>query len=231
MSDAPATADPAATRSVHTSHGQASDAAPAAADLAPTTTGDAPTDDEYMIALQEGRAAAFDALVDRHRAPLEGFFFKNTRDRMLAEDLAQETLLKVYSQAWDYIPMGRFKAWMYRMGRNLLIDTVRKQTNDVILRASRGSDADETDRLARFAGEFMDPQKAASLSERRDSLDTLLADLPEDQRQTVTLHYYNGLPLSEVADVMETNVSTCKSRLRLARDKLRGRIEAAGWHT
>ena len=196
---------------------------------APATDEEDVSDDDLMIALQEGRAAAFEEIVDRHRGPLEGFFFKNTRDRMLAEDLAQETLLKVYGQAWDYIPMGRFKAWMYRMGRNLLIDTVRKQTNDVILRAHRGSDADEQDRLARFAGEFLSPEAAAGLAERKESLDEMLGDLPEDQRQTVTLHYYNGLPLAEVADVMETNVSTCKSRLRLARDKLRGRIEAAGW--
>ena len=186
-------------------------------------------DDELMIALQEGRSEAFDTLVDRHRGPLEGFFLKNTRDRGLAEDLAQETLLKVYNQAWDYIPMGRFKGWMYRMGRNLLIDTVRKQTNDVILRAYRGTATDEDDRLARFAGEVLGPDEAAGLSERNESLDALLQELPDDQRQTVTLHYYNGLPLSEVAEVMETNVSTCKSRLRLARDKLRGRIESAGW--
>ena len=199
--------------------------------VAPRPSGppDPPTDDELMIALQEGRASAFDELVDRHRGPLEGFFFKNARDRQLAEDLAQETLLKVYGQAWDYIPMGRFKGWMYRMGRNLLIDTVRKRSNDVILRAARGSAADEEDRLARFAGDLLGPDERAGLSERKDALDGLLADLPDDQRQTVTLHYYSGLPLAEVAEVMETNVSTCKSRLRLARDKLRGRIEAAGW--
>lgn len=184
------------------------------------------TDDDLMIQLQEGRSSAFDELVDRHRRPLEGFFYKNTRDSQLAEDLAQETLLKVYNQAWDYIPLGRFKAWMYRMGRNLLIDTVRKRSNDVLLRAARGSDEGEDDRLARLAGEFLDPGEAVHLMERSESIDELLTTLPEDQRQTVTLHYYNGLPLAEVADVMETNVSTCKSRLRLARDKLRERLEA-----
>lgn len=182
------------------------------------------SDDDLMIQLQEGRNHAFDELVDRHRRPLEGFFFKNTRDSQLAEDLAQETLLKVYNQAWDYIPLGRFKAWMYRMGRNLLIDTVRKRSNDVLLRAARGRNEDEDDRLARLAGEFLQPEEQVRLSERNESIDELLATLPEDQRQTVTLHYYNGLPLAEVADVMQTNVSTCKSRLRLARDKLRERL-------
>lgn len=183
------------------------------------------TDDDLMIQLQEGRSSAFDELVDRHRRPLEGFFFKNTRDSQLAEDLAQETLLKVYNQGWDYIPLGRFKAWMYRMGRNLLIDTVRKRSNDVLLRAARGSDEGEDDRLARLAGEFLDPSEAIRLSEQKEAIDEMLSNLPEDQRQTVTLHYYSGLPLAEVADVMQTNVSTCKSRLRLAREKLRDRLD------
>ena len=89
-------------------------------------------DDQLMIRLQAGDAQAFEELVYQHQSALVGFFFNNTRDLQLSEDLTQETLLRVYNQSWNYLPSGRFRGWMFRIGRNLLIDNVRKQTNDVL---------------------------------------------------------------------------------------------------
>jgi RNA polymerase sigma-70 factor (ECF subfamily) len=86
-----------------------------------------------MVRIQSGDTAAFDELVDLHQGSLIGFFFRNTRDAQLSEDLTQETLLKLYNQAWDYLPVGRFRGWMYRIGRNLLIDNVRRRTNDALV--------------------------------------------------------------------------------------------------
>ncbi len=57
-------------------------------------------DDQLMIRLQEGDNAAFDELVDRYQSPLIGFFIRNTRDVQLSEDLAQDTLIKLYQQSW-----------------------------------------------------------------------------------------------------------------------------------
>ena len=186
------------------------------------------TDDALMIRHQEGEAAAFDALVARYRGPLRGYFIKKLRDRTLADDLVQETLLKVYSGGWDYIPQGRFRGWLFRIASNLTVDTVRRQARDVVLAAYRGSEAGEDDPMARFADDLLPPEHQAFLHERAAILDDFVAELPSEQRETVILHYYNGVPLPEVAEAMETNLSTCKSRLRLAREKLSGRIESAG---
>ena len=68
------------------------------------------TDDELMLLVQAGEDRAFERLVERHQGPLWGFFFRNVRDAQLAEDLTQETLLKLYNQAWDYLPRGKFRA-------------------------------------------------------------------------------------------------------------------------
>ena len=76
-------------------------------------------DDQIMIRIQSGDPHAFEELVKLHQGPLIGFFFRNTRDAQLSEDLTQETLLRVYNQSWDYIPLGRFKGWMFRIARNL----------------------------------------------------------------------------------------------------------------
>lgn len=186
------------------------------------------SDDELMIQLQSGETSAFDELVDRHQGALIGFFVRNTRDVQLSEDLAQETLLKVYHQAWDYLPLGRFRGWMFRIARNLLIDTVRRRSSDALVRAVQRVPAEEQDALARVAGAMLSPLELAQGRELATMVDELLAELPDDQRQTFILHHYSGLSLPEVAAIMEVGVSTCKSRLRLAREKLAERLRAQG---
>lgn len=186
-------------------------------------------DDQLMVRIQEGDARAFRELMDRHQSPLIGFFFRNTRDAQMAEDLAQETLLRVYDQSWDYLPQGRFRGWMYRIGRNLLIDSVRKQSHDALIRAVKGNhDADQTDAMARLAGEVLSPEVHAGHRELARIVDELLDEIPEEQRLTFTLHHYAGLPLPEVAEVMETSLPTTKSRLRLAREKLQEKLMQRG---
>ena len=109
-------------------------------------------DDRLMIRLQEGDRAAFDDLVSRHQGDLYGFFVKNTRDPALAEDLTQETLLKIYGLAWDYLPLGRFRGWMFRIARNLLIDTVRRRGHDALVHALRSKERhdDAADAVVKF---------------------------------------------------------------------------------
>lgn len=183
-----------------------------------------------MIRLQEGAMDAFDEIVERYEAPLVGFFFRNTRDAQLSEDLAQETLLRVYSQAWDYLPSGRYRGWMYRIARNLMIDNIRRQSHDALVKAVRGrKDDDEFDALARVADSLLPPQQTASQHELAAMVEELLAGLPEDQRLTFTLYHYCDLPLPEVSGIMETSLPTTKSRLRLAREKLQKLLKARGF--
>lgn len=181
-------------------------------------------DDQRMIRIQSGDPHAFEELVDCHQGPLVGFFFRNTRDVQLSEDLAQETLLRVYNQSWDYLPVGRFAGWMYRIARNLLIDNIRRQSHDALVKAVKGKYDDDNDALSRLAGQVIPPDEIANHREISRIVDSLLEQIPEDQRLTFVLHHYSGLTLSEVADVMETSLPTSKSRLRLAREKLREKL-------
>jgi RNA polymerase sigma-70 factor (ECF subfamily) len=184
-------------------------------------------DDQLMVSLQSGEPRAFEMIVERYQGPLIGFFFRNTRDMQLSEDLTQETLLRVYNQSWDYLPVGKFRGWMYRIARNLLVDNVRRQSHDALIKAVK-SNYSEADAMSRLAGEVLSPEANADYQEIARIVDELLADIPEDQRLTFVLHHYTGLSLSEVADAMESTLSTCKSRLRLAREKLRERLLLRG---
>lgn len=185
-------------------------------------------DDQLMIRLQKGETAAFEVLVDRYQGQLYGFFMKNIRDSQTAEDLSQETLLRVYNQFWDYIPSGRFRGWMYRIARNLMIDNIRRQSHDALVRASKGKANDEDDTLARIAVELESPDERASRGELSRMVDEVLDELPEEQRLTFTMYHYGQLSLPEVANIMQTSLPTTKSRLRLAREKLQDKLAARG---
>lgn len=186
------------------------------------------TDDQLMVRLQGGESRAFDSLVERYQGQLLGFFFRNTRDRQLSEDLAQETFLRLHNQSWDFLPVGKFRGWLYRLARNLLIDNVRRQSHDALVKAVTGKQQDEEDGLARLTEEILSPQAHADNREIAGIVDEILRHLPEEQRLTFLLHHYGGLTLVEVADAMEANVPTTKSRLRLAREKLQERLRARG---
>lgn len=191
----------------------------------------APTDvdDELMLRLQDGDRRAFDALVERHQGSLLGFFIRQTRDRQLSEDLTQETLLKVYHQSWDFLPRGCFRGWMFRIARNLLIDNSRRRSHDALVKAIRNHPAqDEQDLLTRLVGEVATPAEIAGRREIASLVDKLLSQIPEEQRVTFVMHHFSGLSLPEVALAMECNLPTTKSRLRLAREKLREKLADRG---
>ncbi len=186
------------------------------------------TDDQLMVRLQTGDSRAFDSLVERYQGQLLGFFFRNTRDRQLSEDLTQETFLRLHNQSWDFLPVGKFRGWLYRLARNLLIDNVRRQSHDALIKAVTGTEQDEEDGLARLTEEILSPDSHADVREMAAIVDEMLRHLPEEQRLTFLLHHYGGLTLVEVADAMEANVPTTKSRLRLAREKLQEKLRARG---
>lgn len=186
-------------------------------------------DDACMLRMQGGDRYAFDELVARHQSALIGFFIRHLRDSQLAEDLTQETLIRVYKESWDYLPRGSFRGWMFRIARNLLIDSTRRRSHDALVRAIKCSGAtEEDDGLSRIEGDDVAPVDRADQREIVRLVDALLPELPDEQRSTFILYHYNSLSLPEIADATESNLPTCKSRLRLAREKLREKLQERG---
>jgi len=189
-------------------------------------------DDQKMIRLQEGDPDAFDDIVATWQSPLYGFFFRNTRDAQKSEDLVQETLLRLYRKSWDYLPTGRFKGWLFRVARNLLIDSVRRASHDALIRRvtiTTSADGESTDLLNLLPGDVVSAEMRVAQGEVADVVRDVLEELPEEQRQTFMLHHFDSLTLSEVADAMDTTLPTAKSRLRLAKEKLRYHLTCRGF--
>jgi len=189
-------------------------------------------DDQRMIRLQEGDPDAFDEIVSVWQSPLYGFFFRRTRDVQRSEDLTQETMLRLFRKGWDYIPTGCFKGWLFRIAHNLLIDSVRRRSGDALIRrvsAVGGGDGELTDLLNLLPDDLVSAETRASQHEISAIVTELLDELPDEQRQTFLMHHFDSLTLSEVADAMHTTLPTAKSRLRLAKEKLRYQLSCRGF--
>jgi RNA polymerase sigma-70 factor (ECF subfamily) len=190
-------------------------------------------DDQRMIRLQEGDARAFAEIVAVWQDPLLRFFYRSTRDAATSEDLVQETLLRLYRTAWDYIPQGLFRGFLFRIARNLLIDHCRRQVSDLLVRSIRPRRELDGDGDSCWIAELPGATRTAESTAEDHEVDLLvrrlLEDFPEEQRVTFTLYHYESLTLPEIADATNSGLSTTKSRLRLAREKLREQLTARGF--
>ncbi len=182
--------------------------------------------DRLMVRMQQGDVAAFESLVVAFERPLQRFFIANTNDVHLAEDLAQETLLRVFNKAWNYIPCGRFRGWLFRIARNLLVDSIRNMSRDALVHSVRVFDGPsevmvvETLEFDGKAPTRSRPEQQAASVESVARIRELILEIPEEQRLVMTLVEQTDMMLSEIATALEIPLGTCKSRLRLARRRL-----------
>lgn len=179
------------------------------------------SDERLMLRFQAGEARAFEVLVRRHRRPVFSFLLRLTGDRTRAEDLCQETFLKVVRASADWAPRARFQTWLYAIARNQAVDEARRQA---FRRAERLDDAP----AAAAASHDPPPDRSAEGALLRPKLEAALAGLPEEQREVFLLREYAGLRFHEIATVTGVPENTVKSRMRYALEGLRERLAALG---
>jgi RNA polymerase sigma-70 factor (ECF subfamily) len=184
--------------------------------MLPAVTGaetDNRSNEALAQAVQQGDATALRALVTRHHAPLLGFLYRLTGgDRPLAEDLTQETMVRLLRGIGSYDDQRPFKPWLYQIGVNL----VRDHYKQAEMRHT-GSDNGEIRLIA--APER--PETAVIQQQTIREAVTAVAHLPLHQRETLLLRYAEELSLAEIADILNIPVGTVKSRLSLALKRLR----------
>ena len=130
-------------------------------------------------------------------------------DTALADDIAQEALVRAYVASGRFI--GNFKAWLFRIAYNCFIDNLRRVRQPV-------ADLDAPEALHVAGGEESDA------SFKHEELQRALARIPEKERTAIVLHYFEDLPVKEIATVMDIPSGTVKYYLSVGRDHLKQHI-------
>jgi len=165
------------------------------------------SDEDLMAALASGDETALAALIDRYAAGVHAYLLRHSGNREDADDLLQETCVRVARSAKRFDTARRFRSWVYGIATNLARDLFRRRTTKE--RALR------TLAMTPSATPGADSADRGELRER-------IAALPENMRAVLLLRYYEGMNEAEMAESLEIPRGTVKSRLHAALRNLRG---------
>jgi len=155
----------------------------------------------------------FSEVVQQLGGPLRGFLVSYCGNADLAEDLLQETLIRVERNLGGFRGESSLKTWVFRIATNTAIDHHRKQGSRVTV-----VPIDETDQIPDDVPEIGEP---LVIREMNDCIREQIDSLPEDYRASLVLHDLEGLTAAEVASICEISLATAKIRIHRGRQRLR----------
>jgi RNA polymerase sigma-70 factor (ECF subfamily) len=182
-----------------------------------------------MLRVRDGDVAAFAELVELWQDRLVTLFFHQIGDHALAEDLAQETFMRVYRARDRYRPTAKFTTWVHTIANNLASDlrqrAYRRLERGVPHAVSASSSAIGLDQLAVAASGLL-PARVADRGELQQVVRQALAGLNDRQRMALLLAKFEQCSYEEIAAAMSLSVPAVKSLLFRARDQLRDALAA-----
>ncbi len=170
-----------------------------------------------------GDAEAMDVLVDRYKDRLYSYIIKIVKKQELAEDLFQDTFIKVIKslKLGKYTENGRFFPWMSRIAHNLIIDHFRREKgNNTYLSGETDKDTFNT-----LLHSDVPHEKTLISSHVYKQVIELLDELPEEQQEVVRMRFFWGLSFKEIADQTDVSINTALGRMRYAVLNLRKVVE------
>ncbi|HOU01595.1 MAG TPA: sigma-70 family RNA polymerase sigma factor [Bacteroidales bacterium] len=180
-------------------------------------------DYELIQRFIKGDESCFEQLIHRHKNKVFAYISLYIRDQALAEDLFQDTFMKVIQsvKSGRYQDNGKFISWVMRIAHNLIIDHFRriKQMNTVS-NDDYDSDLFNSRKLAESTVEDNMIRKQIQKDVRK-----MISQLPDDQREVVILRHYAGLSFKEIADMTDVSINTALGRMRYALINMRKIME------
>ena len=174
------------------------------------------TDERLIKQFQEGDRHAFDELVKRYKDRLHNFVYRYMNNQTLAEDVVQETMIKLYTHKHYYKPIAKFSTWIYTIAKNLALTELRKNKRK------------RTESMWNNRGELIDIKSNEESLENKvqnelavEELNKCLDEIPENFRIAVVLRDFQELSYEEISKILEIPIGTIKSRIN------RGRIQLA----
>jgi len=184
------------------------------------------TDNELIQSFQEGNTRAFDALLDRHQERIYNTILFMVKDSYLAEDLIQETFVKVIQKLklGAYQEEGKFLPWVLRIAHNLVIDHFRKQAKHRLI-SERHSWSEDYNIFHRIASEDANYVQQTTLEEVAEQLHVLMQHLPESQREMIYMRLFEERSFKEISETEGVSINTALGGMRYALLNLRKMID------
>ena len=182
-------------------------------------------DEADMAQLATGHDGALNALMDRHAGALFGFLCRFVGDQDAADDLAQETFVRVYQHRTEFKPGRRFSTWLFTIAGNLARNHLRARSRRPEVPLDAGGQDDDgpslADSLPAVGGT---PADHAQREEQQAAVRHAVAELPDDLREAIVLCELEDRSVAEAAGILTTTVKAVESRLYRARQQLRQRL-------
>jgi RNA polymerase sigma-70 factor (ECF subfamily) len=184
-----------------------------------------PTDPELVQRCLAGDERAYRELIERYERQVYSVAMRMVRVSEDAEDLTQETFVRMFKALDRYDPARPFPAWLFTIAARLSIDQLRRRRVKTVslFRSEPGSDEE---RVVEFADPGPGPEELAERREEQQSADRLIGSLPEHYRIVVVLRHHQGLSYEEISEALRLPLGTVKARIHRARALLKERLEA-----
>jgi RNA polymerase sigma-70 factor (ECF subfamily) len=186
-----------------------------------------PDADVVALAL-EGRDAAHRELITRYERPVFSLVFRMVRDRELAEDLTQDTFVKVLSHLERYRTDFKFSSWLFKIANNVAIDHLRRRQLDTmsIHGSPHATDPDAVDAshfdISDGSENALDEMEAKELG---SAIEQAISGLRPEYRSCILLRHVEGRSYEEIASTLDLPLGTVKTYIHRARHELRRALE------
>ena len=183
------------------------------------------TDDQLVALYQEGEYKAFDELLARSQDRVYQYLYFMLNDEDAANDAFQDTFVRAIMALREgrYRQNGQFLPWLLRVARNLVIDRFRgdkaHRTTPLEMEDAQGESTINVLNTAAYSEP--DVEMATILTESAEDVKMMINRLPEEQREGVSMRFYQELSFKEIADLTDVSINTALGRMRYALINLR----------
>lgn len=173
------------------------------------------TDEQLALSYVNGNNRAFDLLLSRTQSKLYSYILFVVRDRDKADDIFQETFVKVITKLHEgkYTTSGKFAAWLMRIAHNVMMDFYREQKQENIVEPSEGNDLSNLNPAnildSNIENQFVNEQVLSDVKK-------MMNMLPPTQREVVFMRFYQEMSFKEIAEATNVSINTALGRMRYA---------------
>ncbi len=174
-----------------------------------------------------GDQRAFELLVMKYQRRVQRLIGRMVRDVDLVEDIAQETFIRAYKALHQFRGDAQFYTWLYRIAVNTAKKSLMDLKRDPTISESffKKDDDDETNSPGKEPTSDETPESVFAAKEIATVVNAVIADLPQDLRQAVTLREIDGLSYEEISAVMSCPIGTVRSRIFRAREAISAKVK------